>query len=237
MELCAAGHDHSIVGVVLETPAVWFARVLGVERLDAGRRGPERSSSVLEAVAAGALDGPDSYGTTFANWCTVRIAALGQRAEVARQRSEDGIARATKYGHAMFITMMASVHGWAIASLGDTQAGGVGDGRHVRGDGGGRGQMFRHFWLALRADVELMAGRNDTALEVLDDALANVEATGERWYEAELHRLRGEAFAGIGGQTTAAEIEFRRAIDIATGQRAQGLQRRAEASLVRLAAR
>jgi predicted ATPase len=87
------------------------------------------------------------------------------------------------------------------------------------------------------ADACLAAGRIDAALSSVDHALSVVEATGERWLEAELHRLRGEALARLDPADPAAKAEFRRAIDIAAAQGALALQRRAETSLARSAAR
>ncbi|MBA2437557.1 MAG: hypothetical protein H0V52_04290 [Acidimicrobiia bacterium] len=49
----------------------------------------------------------------------------------------------------------------------------------------------QHFHLALTADVELRAGLLDDALATVAQALAEAEATGSCFYEAELHRLRG----------------------------------------------
>ena len=232
MALCAAGHDRLIVGVVLETPAVW-ARVFSAWNVWMLGDEARAEQLVLDAVAAGALDG-HTYGTAFANWFSVLIATLGQRAEVVRQRSEDGIPRAMQGGFGMLIPLMASAHGWAIASLGETDAGGVELDTMRAGMEAAGVRMLRHFWLALRADVELMAGRFDAALSVADDGLADVETTGERWFEAELHRVRGEALAGIGDSTSAAEDDFRQAVAIATAQGARGLRDRAESSLARL---
>ena len=47
--------------------------------------------------------------------------------------------------------------------------------------------------LGLLAEAELLAGWPQEALGLLEDALARVGRSGERMYEAELHRLRGGA--------------------------------------------
>jgi hypothetical protein len=236
MDLCAAGHDRSILGVVLETPAVW---VRAFSAWNAWMLGDDDHAEqlALDGLVAGALDGPHSYGITFANWFAVWMAALSQRAEATRQRSEDGTTRAIADGFGMFVPLMTAARGWAIASLGDTESGGAElDKMCAMMDASGV-RMGRNFWLALRADIELMAGRYDSALIVTDDGLADVAATGERWYEAELHRLRGEALAGIDRSDRAADEEFELAIAIASAQGAQGLRRRAETSLARFATR
>ena len=48
------------------------------------------------------------------------------------------------------------------------------------------------YYRALLAEACGWTGRIDEALQTLADAFAEVEKTEERWWEAELHRLRGE---------------------------------------------
>src|SRR6202022_3760117 len=45
---------------------------------------------------------------------------------------------------------------------------------------------------AALAGAEARAGDTDAGLRRLNDALAELERTEERWYEAEMHRIRGE---------------------------------------------
>jgi len=60
-----------------------------------------------------------------------------------------------------------------------------------------------------------------------------VERTEERFWEAELHRLRGEVLLKR-REEAAAEADFRRAIDVARGQNARSWELRAAISLARL---
>jgi predicted ATPase len=73
-------------------------------------------------------------------------------------------------------------------------------------------------------------------LIAVDQALAEVEATGERFYEAELCRLRGEVLGHAPERAEEAEHWLRRAVAVAESQQAISLQRRAVASLSRSAA-
>jgi predicted ATPase len=52
--------------------------------------------------------------------------------------------------------------------------------------------MQRSHFLALLAEAYGKVGETEQGLATLVEALAQVEQTGERWYEAELYRLRGE---------------------------------------------
>jgi predicted ATPase len=62
-----------------------------------------------------------------------------------------------------------------------------------------------------------------------------VEKTGERWWEAELHRLKGELLLRLPeGHHTEAEARFRQAFEVARRQGAKSLELRAAMSLSRL---
>ena len=82
----------------------------------------------------------------------------------------------------------------------------------------------------------LLAARDFTGAEaVLQEALAFVEQTGERFWLSELHRLDGLIARGKPGPDYArAETSFRQAIDVARAQGARMLELRASTDLVRL---
>jgi predicted ATPase len=80
--------------------------------------------------------------------------------------------------------------------------------------------------------------RFDEALQTLDEAFSFVERTGQRYYEAELHRLKGEfLLAQIASNAAPAEQSFRTAIEISRQQRAKSWELRATTSLARLMAK
>ena len=67
----------------------------------------------------------------------------------------------------------------------------------------------------------------------LDRATATATATGECYYQAELHRLRGAVLAETGDAAEAASW-LQQAIDTARGRQAKSLELRAATSLARL---
>jgi predicted ATPase len=72
-------------------------------------------------------------------------------------------------------------------------------------------------------------------LPLLSEALALVDATGERWCEAELHRLKGELLLSVAeDQAPEAEACFLHALTIARSQHAKSWELRAAISLSRL---
>ena len=57
-----------------------------------------------------------------------------------------------------------------------------------------------------------------------------IERSGERWWSAELHRLRGVFLAATGAEETQIEASFREAIRIAKEQKSVALEKSAEAT-------
>jgi len=90
------------------------------------------------------------------------------------------------------------------------------------------------------AEAYGMTGRIEQGLEFMAQALAEVERGGERYYEAELYRLKGELLlrAGEKKDRTAgeeeAEICFRQSLAVARKQMAKSFELRTAVSLGRL---
>jgi predicted ATPase/class 3 adenylate cyclase len=87
-------------------------------------------------------------------------------------------------------------------------------------------------------DAYTRVGRLDDALSTVTVALAAVEAQEERYYEAEIYRLKGELLLLKQSDANAVEAYecFERAIEIAQRQKAKSLELRATTSLARLLA-
>jgi DNA-binding SARP family transcriptional activator/predicted ATPase len=92
-----------------------------------------------------------------------------------------------------------------------------------------------HIPLALRslAQAQAQAGHLEEGLNTLAEALALVEETGERHWEAELYRLRAEMLLRQGNETEA-EASLQNAIEIARRQSARSWELRATIDLARL---
>jgi class 3 adenylate cyclase/predicted ATPase len=77
------------------------------------------------------------------------------------------------------------------------------------------------------------AGQAEAALNLLSEALAAVEEMDERMFEAELHRIIGDAFLSM-QRHGEAEVEFTRALAVARRQQAKSWELRAAVSMARL---
>jgi predicted ATPase len=78
-------------------------------------------------------------------------------------------------------------------------------------------------------------GEPERGLAALAEALTLVDTTGDRWYEPESHRLKGELLLQQNADNQAdAESCFAQAITIAQKQSAKSLELRAATSLAKL---
>jgi predicted ATPase len=89
--------------------------------------------------------------------------------------------------------------------------------------------LLRPFFLAHLAEAYAQADNPAAGVAALAEALTLIDKTGERWWAAELYRLRGELLLG-----QEAENSFCQALDIARQQRARALELRAATGLSRL---
>ena len=95
---------------------------------------------------------------------------------------------------------------------------------------------MRPQYYALLADSLVLTAAGEEGLRVLDEALTMTEATGERCYQAELYRLKGERLAREKGRDAAQAAEhcFEQALAVARRQQARSLELRAAMSLAQL---
>jgi predicted ATPase len=90
------------------------------------------------------------------------------------------------------------------------------------------------YLIGLSAELRMKAGRYAEAMQAAQDGIALAEASGERYYIAELHRLKGELLACTSDRCDPAAGEaFRAAIEFAKQQGAKALQHKAMASFQR----
>jgi predicted ATPase/class 3 adenylate cyclase len=126
-------------------------------------------------------------------------------------------------------------YGWTLAQYGQGEQG-VREIQHGLVVSQNRGvEQFRPYYLALLADSYRTIGQVEDALQALTQALALVDKSGGNWYEADIHRLRGELLLQQASDNQAeAETCFAQAMAIAQNQSAKSWELRAAVSLARL---
>ena len=86
------------------------------------------------------------------------------------------------------------------------------------------------YLLSLKAEALHLAHRSAEALEAIREADALVERFENRYWSAELHRLRAVFLAAMGADEAQIEVSFCEAIRIAKEQKSVSLEKRAEAT-------
>ena len=130
-------------------------------------------------------------------------------------------------------TWSMGLQGWVMAELGKPREGLALVLRALEALGVQGIEIVRIRFLGLLADIQLRLGEVEAGRAVVREALDLAERTGERFYEAELHRLDGE-FLWAAGNTGEARSRFLRALQVTREQGAGLFELRARVSLCRL---
>ncbi|MBI3798654.1 MAG: AAA family ATPase [Deltaproteobacteria bacterium] len=117
---------------------------------------------------------------------------LGHEEQAAQERAEATIALATEQGLPVLSAFGTLYRGRALAEWGQGEEGIAQIQQGLAALSRTAGQVGRPHWLALLAEAYGKVGQPEEALSALAEALDLVDRTGERFYEAELYRLKGE---------------------------------------------
>ncbi len=153
-----------------------------------------------------------------------------------RALAEEAVTLSEAHGLA-FIGAMASIFvGWARTRDGELDEGMAQMRSGLAAQLATGAELARPYWLWLLAEVCQRTDAAREGLALLDDADAIVERTHDRYWEAEIHRLRGQLLLATAEPTASASAEacYRRALEVARRQGARSLELRAAVSLSRL---
>jgi class 3 adenylate cyclase/tetratricopeptide (TPR) repeat protein len=152
--------------------------------------------------------------------------------------AEANLALTTELGDQTHIGQSEIFLGWSQAMTGDLGGGLARMRRHVSVYRAAGAEWAAEYFLALIAIALGRTGQHDEALGTIGDAMSIIEKTGEKFFEAEVHRVNGELLlAQDPSKTAEAENSFRTAIDISRKQKAKSWELRATSSLARLLAK
>ena len=192
-----------------------------------------------------------AFTFVFAAWLH-QFLRVGQ---TVQEWAEAASALSAEHGFALFSTETTVLRGWALTEHGPTEEGiaQIRQGMAAFRRTGAR--MLLPYFLALLAEAYGKAGHVEEGLNMVVEALGLVQQTGERFWEAELYRLKGELLLQRESQKSkgktqkvkipntqhltpstraGAEECFHKAIEIARQQQAKSLELRAVMSLSRL---
>ena len=156
-------------------------------------------------------------------------------AEAARGAAEATLAIGREHSLAHYLALGPLPAAWARARLGDRESGSA-EFRLALAEYAGQGnKLFLPFYKGLLAEIEAEGRGAEAALAGIDEALALAGETGEHWFDAGLHRIRGEILLKQNPADPApAEAAFLAAISVAQQQKARSFELRAALSLAKL---
>ena len=244
-------------GVAMRCFAGWSLWVLGQ---------PEEAFEQINEALMLARELSEPHGLAHALFFAATLHQLRREHRVALEFAEKAIAVSTEHGLVLYEAMATIIRGWALIE-GARQSGGLEEVLHAEvldqisqgiSDHRATGAevLCPHF-LALLAEAFSGSGQTQKQLNLLDEALLIADRTGERFYQAELYRLKGEVLLMQAGDSMrrnvsrAASVEgavrdvatelvakaaacFEESISIAEQQKAKSWELRAAVSLAHL---
>jgi TOMM system kinase/cyclase fusion protein len=175
----------------------------------------------------------------FATW----VHQFRREAYLTQERAEAVIALGAEHGFAVYPAAGTIFQGWVLAQRSrepGARQGQVEEGMAQMQQGlaawrATGAAVFQPYGLALLAEASAQVGQHEAGLTLLAEALALTNDRGERRWDAELYRLRGELLLVRSAEHEAeAETSFRQALDIARRQQAKSWELRVAMSLSRL---
>ena len=158
---------------------------------------------------------------------------------IVQERAETAMTLSNEQGFSLWAAFAAIFLGWALTQQGQ-DAEGIVQLRRGLAESRAKGAEGTHsFFFSMLADAYAKAGQSDEGLQAVADAFVIVENTSERFWEAELYRLKAELIlhsrlAGLQSKVDEAEGLFLKAIEVARRQQAKSWELRAAISLSRL---
>jgi predicted ATPase len=128
----------------------------------------------------------------FASFSTVYVHCFRREHEAAREHAEALIALTTEQGLPFWLAWGTMARGWALVGQGEGEAGIIQIRQGLAAFRASGGEQAKTYSLAWLAQAYGKGGQVKEGLAVLAEALEFVDRTEERYYEAELYRLKGE---------------------------------------------
>jgi tetratricopeptide (TPR) repeat protein len=195
---------------------------------------PDRALERLSIATAIANESGSKLVMEFVHFFAIFIYELRRELEHMKERAEATMVLSTELGSVNRRGTSEIFLGWVDAMAGNLDSG-IARMQHNLSELRASSEAINDYFLALIATALGKTGRFDEGLRTIDEAFPFIERTGQRVYEAEVHRLKGELLLAQDATNAAqAEHSFRAAIEISRRQKAKSWELRATTSLARL---
>ena len=196
---------------------------------------PEQALARLHEALALAHELSHPFSLAFARCWAAFVSQFRRDVPAVHEHAEAAVALATEQGFPLWAARGTSLRGWALAMQGQGEEGMAQVRQGIAAWRATGAALFVPYFCTVLADVCAHLGHPEDGLQALAEAHTLVEQHEERWWEAEVYRLRGVLLLRQTGTPQAeAEAWLRRALDVARRQEAKSLELRAAMSLARL---
>ena len=196
---------------------------------------PEQGLAWSQEALTLAQQSAHPFSLGFAFCCVAIFHQLRREVRAAQECAEAAISLSKEQGFAQWMAYCTILRGWALAQQGQAQESIEQMYQGMQAFRATGAETSGPYLLTLLVEAYGIMGQLDAGLTVLTKALALVDKTGDRFYEPELYRLKGELLLQQSSSNqTEAESCFHHALAIARNQQAKSLELRAATSLARL---
>jgi class 3 adenylate cyclase/predicted ATPase len=197
---------------------------------------PEQALARLHDALALAHELSDPYSLAWARSMAAIASQYRRDVPATYEHAEAAVALSTAQGFPLYTAYGTSLRGWALAMQGQGEEGMAQVRQGIAAVRATQAALFVPYFCTLLADVSAHLGHTADGLQALAEARTLVEQHEERYWEAEICRLRGVLLLRQPGTPQAEEAEawLQRALDVARRQDAKSLELRAAMSLARL---
>jgi class 3 adenylate cyclase/predicted ATPase len=193
---------------------------------------PDQSAAVAEQAVSRARAIGLAFTTAVALSHMAVLGTIGGDPRLALANADEAIAISVENEFASADHRARFFRGALLAQSGEPEPG-IEQMRNAMAAAEGNSERNRRtVYLCHAASAHASLSHPDIGLGLLDEAVQIAETTSERFFEAELHRLRGTVLLSL-GRKTEAETELRRALTIAQQQQARWWELRAATSLAK----
>jgi predicted ATPase len=215
-------------GVASQCHAAWALWFLGH---------PDQALDRVEKALNLARELSEPHGMAHALFFMAVIHQLRRDESLAKVFAEAAFSISAEHGLLLYQATSTVTRGWTLIELGRADEAIEQIQLGLTGHQATGTVLLRPHFLALLAEALKKAGRIEEGLLVLEDAMIQAHENGDRYYLAEIHRLKGELLLNLAnGQDAAAGAEscFIQAVETARKQNSKSLELRAAMSLSRL---
>ena len=222
-----AGFDPHVLVLVVLSRCLWW---LGF---------PDRALAVSQEELQVADQRSDAFSFAFARCYGSEVLMLTGDHEGIRGRAAALEALTNVEGPYTFTALrLVAMRGWLLVQNGQTDRGIETIRQVLATHRANRYPINAPFHAILLADACAKGGRTTDGSAAVAEGLRFTEETGQRYCEAELHRLKGEFILKQSTDSAAEALEcFHKSLDVARSQAAKSWELRATMSLARLLAR